>query len=64
MSQYFEVASEAARAAGEVLERHFAALSGVRAKGPHDLVSEADLAAERAILAILRRRCPGHAIMA
>ena len=39
--------------------RHLAA-SDVRTKtGPHDLVTQADLAAERAIAAALRRECPG-----
>ena len=45
MPSHTSVATDAAHVAGDVLRRHFGALSGVRAKGPHDLVSAADLEA-------------------
>jgi myo-inositol-1(or 4)-monophosphatase len=60
------IAAEAARAAGELLRERFVA-GGERAVGskssPTDLVSEADLAAERAIRAIIGERRPGDAIL-
>jgi myo-inositol-1(or 4)-monophosphatase len=60
------LAAEAARAAGELLRERFLA-GGERAVGskssPTDLVSEADLAAERAIRAIIGERRPGDAIL-
>jgi myo-inositol-1(or 4)-monophosphatase len=60
------LATEAARAAGELLRERFLA-GGERAVGskssPTDLVSEADLAAERAIRAIIGERRPGDAIL-
>jgi myo-inositol-1(or 4)-monophosphatase len=60
------IAAEAARAAGELLLERFVA-GGERAVGskssPTDLVSEADLAAERAIRELLAVRRPGDAIL-
>jgi myo-inositol-1(or 4)-monophosphatase len=60
------IAAEAARAAGELLRERFLA-GGERATGskssPTDVVSEADLAAERAIRALLAERRPGDAIL-
>jgi myo-inositol-1(or 4)-monophosphatase len=60
------IAAEAARAAGALLRERFLA-GGERATGskstPTDLVSEADLAAERAIRAVIAARRPGDAIL-
>jgi myo-inositol-1(or 4)-monophosphatase len=60
------IAAEAARAAGELLRERFLA-GGERATGskstPTDLVSEADLAAERAIREIIAARRPADAIL-
>jgi myo-inositol-1(or 4)-monophosphatase len=60
------IATEAARAAGELLRERFLA-GGERATGskssPTDVVSEADLAAERAIRAVIAGRRPGDAIL-
>jgi myo-inositol-1(or 4)-monophosphatase len=60
------LAERAARAAGELLRERFAA-GGERATGskstPTDLVSEADLAAERAIRDIITAARPGDAIL-
>jgi myo-inositol-1(or 4)-monophosphatase len=66
VSELRVLAAEAARAAGELLRERFLA-GGERAVGskssPTDLVSEADLAAERAIRAIIGERRPGDAIL-
>jgi len=60
------IASEAARIAGELLLERFVA-GGERAvaskSSPTDVVSEADLAAERAIRELLAVRRPGDAIL-
>ena len=60
------VAREAAEAAAVELRARFGGQAqGVRTKStPTDLVSEADLAAERAIRAVLAERRPGDAILA
>lgn len=61
-----EIAEEAARAAGELLRERFVA-GGERATAskstPTDLVSEADLAAERAIRELIAARRPADAIL-
>ena len=60
------IAAEAARAAGELLRERFVA-GGEQAVGskssPTDVVSEADLAAERAIRELIAARRPGDAIL-
>jgi myo-inositol-1(or 4)-monophosphatase len=60
------IAAEAARAAGELLLERFLA-GGERATGskstPTDVVSEADVAAERAIRELIANRRPGDAIL-
>lgn len=63
--ELLDIAVAAARAAGEVLvERYEAGARGVATKSsPTDLVSEADLAAERAIRDVLAARAPDDAIM-
>jgi myo-inositol-1(or 4)-monophosphatase len=64
--ELLQIAIEAARAAGELLRERFAA-GGEEAVGskssPTDVVSEADLAAERAIRAIIAARRPGDAVL-
>jgi myo-inositol-1(or 4)-monophosphatase len=62
----FDVAVAAAQAAGELLARMFR--RGMEAKGKdpgatYNLVSEADVAAERAIVAVIRSAFPRHAIL-
>jgi myo-inositol-1(or 4)-monophosphatase len=61
-----EVAIEAARAGGEVLRRRFAAHEelAIETKARHDYVTEVDREAEAAVVAVLRRRTPGYAILA
>lgn len=61
------VAMDAAREAGEVLLDSFEALQASdidHKSSARDLVSKADVAAERSIVAALRRHLPGHAIEA
>lgn len=57
MSNFRAVCEEAAREAGKILLAMQSTIQG-REKGPNDLVSEADLAAQRAIRAILLRDFP------
>ncbi len=60
-------ADRAARAAGDILLAHFGTIdrADVRSKtAARDLVSKADVAAERELVARLRRAFPGHAIEA
>jgi myo-inositol-1(or 4)-monophosphatase len=59
------VASRAARAGGDVLRQHWGRLREIRSKGrPGDLVTEADLAAEAAVLAVLRASTPEIGVLA
>ncbi len=53
-----------ARAAGEILMRHFGRLLTVEKKGARDLVSAADRESEAYIVDALRRSFPGHGIVA
>lgn len=60
-----DVATEAAQAGGAVLHAYWGKLGNIREKGrPGDLVTEADQAAEAAVLAIIKRHCPDHQILA
>lgn len=56
------VAEAAAKAAGEILIRLQGSVA-VREKGPQDLVTEADLAAQRAIETIIRSQFPNDYIL-
>jgi myo-inositol-1(or 4)-monophosphatase len=65
LSTYLDVATEAALAAGKVLQACWGKLESITEKGrPGDLVTEADRLAESAILAVLRRHFPTHSILA
>lgn len=57
------VAEEAARAAGDVIIRYWRDGVTMRGKQSFNLVSDADLEAERAIAATIRRHFPQHAIL-
>jgi myo-inositol-1(or 4)-monophosphatase len=62
---FLDVATEAALAGGAILQAFTGKLEQIQEKGrPGDLVTEADKAAEAAILEIIRRHFPGHAILA
>lgn len=59
------VARRAAAAGGAELTRHFGKLRQIREKGrAGDLVTEADLAAEQAVLAVLAAESAGVAVLA
>lgn len=65
LARLLQVAREAAVAGGRELRRHFGRLQQVREKGSAgNLVTEADLAAEAAVLAVLESRTPGLAVLA
>jgi myo-inositol-1(or 4)-monophosphatase len=59
MPEFVEVAEKAARAAGAVL-RNWSGKLGVREKGPADLVTEADLAAQVAAREVILQSFPRH----
>lgn len=62
---FLEIATEAALAAGAVLQGYLGKLDAIVEKGrPGDLVTEADKAAEAAILDVIRRHFPSHSILA
>jgi myo-inositol-1(or 4)-monophosphatase len=63
MTIFLTTALEAAQAAGEVLRRKFPETRQVASKGPRDIVTDADLAAQRVILDMITRRFPDHAIL-
>ena len=63
MPNFLTTAIEAAQAAGEVLRRKFPETREVASKGPRDIVTDADLAAQRVILDLITRRFPDHAIL-
>lgn len=56
-------AIDAALAAGDILRRKFNGARSITNKGPRDLVTDADLAAQRVILERLRARYPTEAIL-
>jgi myo-inositol-1(or 4)-monophosphatase len=69
-SKELQVAEEAARAGGRIAVRHFGTGAAVFAKesapgkaASYNLVSEADLEAERAIVAVIRKSFPKHAVL-
>jgi myo-inositol-1(or 4)-monophosphatase len=61
-----EIAVEAALAGGGVLRRRFSERDGltVETKARHDYVTAVDREAEAAVVDVLRRRAPDHAILA
>ncbi|MEL6159685.1 MAG: inositol monophosphatase family protein [Cyanobacteria bacterium J06627_32] len=65
LQRFLDVATEAASAGGAVLQHYWGNLSDIQQKGrPGDLVTEADKAAEKEVLAVLKRHLPDHAILA
>lgn len=66
LQTYLEIATEAALAAGEVLQSYLGKVEDETAqKGrPGDLVTIADKASEAVVLEILQRHLPDHAILA
>jgi len=62
---FLDIAATAALEAGAILRSHFGKLESIEKKGASgNLVTEADHAAEAAILTILKHHVPDHAILA
>lgn len=59
-----ELAREAARVGGEILSRHFRQGVTIRSKATANLVCDADTESEQAIVEVIRRTFPDHAILA
>ena len=59
-----EVAEEAARKAGELLESHRGGPLKVDESAEHDYKLEVDVLSERTILEVIKGAFPGHAILA
>ena len=57
------VAQRAARAGGEVVARYYRDGVTMRGKQSFELVSDADLEAERAIVERIRAEFPGHSVL-
>lgn len=64
MPGYRSVAIRAARAGGKILKRRFNTELDVRAKDAHDIVTDADIESERAIIKIIKGQFPEHAVRA
>lgn len=65
LKNYLEIATEAALAAGRVLQDYWGNLSQVEEKGRSgDLVTNADRASEEVILEIIQRHFPDHSFLA
>ncbi|WP_372682295.1 inositol monophosphatase family protein [Desulfosarcina sp.] len=64
MERIKRVGIAAACSGGKVLQEHFGKLRSVRKKGAIDLVSEADIRSEAAIIDTIAEAFPDHAILA
>lgn len=65
LQRFLDVATEAALAGGAVLQSYWGNLSSIQEKGRSgDLVTEADRASEVAVLNVIKRHFPDHAILA
>jgi myo-inositol-1(or 4)-monophosphatase len=65
LQSFLDIATIAAIAGGAELKRYWGNLSNIQEKGrPGDLVTEADKAAEAAVLKVLQRHLPDHGILA
>ncbi len=65
LQRFLDVATEAASAGGAVLQYYWGNLDSIQQKGrPGDLVTEADKAAEKEVLSVLKLHFPHHAILA
>ena len=63
MTPLLDTALEAALAAGAVLKRKWRQARDIRVKGPRDIVTDADLAAQRTIASIVQARYPEHVFL-
>jgi myo-inositol-1(or 4)-monophosphatase len=64
IQQYLTVATQAAQAGGERLKNFWGKLENIQEKTPGNLVTEADTASEKEVLAILKAAFPEHRILA
>ncbi|MEY2978995.1 MAG: hypothetical protein RLZZ435_3134 [Cyanobacteriota bacterium] len=65
LAQFLDIATEAALAGGAILQQYWGQLNDIRGKGRWgDLVTEADIASEKAVLEVMQRHLPDHAILA
>ena len=65
LARYLDIATEAALTGGAILQTYWGKLESIEEKGrPGDLVTEADKAAEAAVLEVLARHLPDHPILA
>ncbi|XVH33701.1 inositol monophosphatase family protein (plasmid) [Haloferacaceae archaeon DSL9] len=64
MSEFLEVATAAAKEAGEIQQRAFRSLQRVAYKAPDDIVTDVDTRAERVITDRIADAFPDHAILA
>lgn len=62
-SRELSVAREAARAGGEVVSRYFREGIVMRSKDVANLVSDADVEAEHAVVGVIRAAFPGHEVV-
>lgn len=62
-SLHSEVLLAAVHAGGECLARYFGKVKNIRKKGRIDLVTEADVEAEKAIFSVIQATCPEHGIV-
>ena len=63
LNEYLETALSAAHAAGRVIREGARRPIDVQTKGPRDLLTDVDLAAERAILDVLQAAYPDHDVL-
>lgn len=64
MKEFLETASAAARAAGAVQKQRYGGAFAINYKGETDLVTEVDQTCEALIVETIRKRHPGHDILA
>jgi myo-inositol-1(or 4)-monophosphatase len=64
MSVLLNTALAAAASAGQVLLNHWPRERAVTVKGPRDIVTDADVAAQQVIVQMIAERFPGHALLA
>ncbi len=64
MNSLLEVAQSAARAGGQVVARYFQDGVTMRSKQTYNLVSDADVESEQAIVRVIRQAFPDHHILA
>ncbi|MEC9094032.1 MAG: inositol monophosphatase family protein [Planctomycetota bacterium] len=62
--RYLDVAMEAARVGGDICKEYFNQKIGFQNKAVSNLVTEADLHSEKAIVEVIRKEFPDHAILA